>query len=504
MKHNIRIILDEKTNIYPFKYSISNLFSIDVEIENSNKESFQSISTNYDKMRECFKLDYNDKKSANYDLHTQKTIKMFCDREDCFYNYIFNNAEYIILDSINYIYILDYIKNNKELLNKKILLPIPLKLNNEDLESVEKYFKDLNNIYIMTESNEVPINIKDYRKTVEYINEFVDEVNLLNFSPLEKIMYVYDKVRDNVYTEEKEYESLFESRDLTKVLLGDKIVCVGFSKIFDIILKRLNIKTMLYDLNSKDKTGGHERNIVYVKDNKYNVDGIYYFDTTWDSKRKENDNKYLYGYRFFAKTKKEIEKYNDEDYNDVTLPTFNEELDLQFHLEYNKKSLFNIDDDLLTTINNLSKLVDGKKLITKQMMLPKSFPSFMREDLNLSYTLNSIKKYIKLMNKPINANILLDVLYNVRKIEYYKNSDKYPFDVDSFYKVVKYSDWVFDYGLKNLLDVLFKDKSKEMNLKNIKNDMINYIKDNELDRKIEQVKLSKTLRKVLDKKIEDR
>lgn len=503
MKHNIRIILDDKSDIYPFKYSVSTLFNIGIEIENSNNESFKILTTNYDEMRNSFRLDYIDKEKCFYDLHTLKILEMFCDKENTYYNYIFNNAEYIILDSDDYLKILNYIKNNKELLNMKILLPHQLKLNNENLESIEKYFKDFNNIYVSTESNVMPINIKDYRKTVEFINEFVLEVESLNLSPLEQIMYVYDKVRNNIYTKEKENESSFESRDLTKVLLGNKIVCVGFSKIFDIILKKLNINTMLYDLNSRDKTGGHERNIAYVKDNKYNVEGIYYFDTTWDSKRKNNDTNYLYGYRFFAKTKKEIEEYSKEVYIDTTFPVFKEEIDLEFQIQYTKKGLLKVDEDLLKTINNLSKLVDGKKIITNKMILPETFPSYLRENFDLCYTLNSIKKYINLMNKPINANILLEVLYNIRKIEYYRDSDKYPFDVDCFYRITKNSHWVFDQGLKKLINVLFEENAKEIYNKCLKNDMIKFIKQKELDKKIAQVKLTKTLKKVLNKKMRD-
>lgn len=501
MKHDIRIILDND-NFYDFKYSISNLFNISIIIENSNKEDFIKIITDYEKMRECFKASYELELKTSDDLHTLNTMKMFCDRKDSFYKYMIKSCEYIILESNRYEEIIEYINNNPEVLNNKILLPGYFLLNKEHLEDAEEYFKGINNIYVLTEGNDLPITLDEYRKTIEFIDNFVNEVKSLNFSPLEQIMYVYDKVRDRVYKKESTSESIFESRDITKVLFGDKIVCVGFAKIFDIILKKIGINTKIYDILSKDGNGGHERNVVYINDKKYDVEGIYYFDTTWDSK-KGNDNNYLNKYKFFAITKKEIDKYTSKDYNDECLSKYSNDLDMVLIDLLKEKELSEIDVEFIDTINYLSLLVMDKKLITRSMYFPKSFPDFLKDDFNLNDTIDSIRKLIKLMNKPIKANILLEVLYNVRKIEYYKDSIKYPFDINNFYETLLNSNWCFDYGMKNLINVLFEEKAKEIYNNSLKNNMINFIKQEELDKKIAQVKLTKTLRKVLDKKMKD-
>ena len=56
-------------------------------------------------------------------------------------------------------------------------------------------------------------------------------------------MYVYDLIRERVYTAENPEEEYFVSRDITSVLLGDKIVCVGFSNLFAAIIENLEFNS---------------------------------------------------------------------------------------------------------------------------------------------------------------------------------------------------------------------------------------------------------------------
>ena len=71
--------------------------------------------------------------------------------------------------------------------------------------------------------------------------------------------------------------------------------------------EKIGIKSDLIILEDETHTSGHARNGIFIEDPKYNINGYYYFDATWDSKRKDNDNSYLLSYKYFAKTKEQMD-----------------------------------------------------------------------------------------------------------------------------------------------------------------------------------------------------
>ena len=91
-------------------------------------------------------------------------------------------------------------------------------------------------------------------------------------------------------------ENYYKSSDVSSVLTGDSIVCAGYSNVFNAILKCLNIKAA--PLISKEAK--HQRSIIYVQDEKYNIDGVYVFDPTWDRRKNKEDKEYINRYNYFA------------------------------------------------------------------------------------------------------------------------------------------------------------------------------------------------------------
>ena len=77
-------------------------------------------------------------------------------------------------------------------------------------------------------------------------------------------------------------DKLTESRSISKSLSNGYIVCVGYSKIFCQLLSELGINSNLVYIEPKNGGGGHARVIVKVIDEKYNINGVYVFDPTWD------------------------------------------------------------------------------------------------------------------------------------------------------------------------------------------------------------------------------
>ena len=106
------------------------------------------------------------------------------------------------------------------------------------------------------------------------IDDIVAKINKYNLSPIEQIMYAYDLVRDRVYQLEDDGEDYSVSRDISSVLFGDKIVCVGFAEIFSKVLDALNIRNVLFTIVGRKS--GHMRNAVYVNDSKYDIHGVFF------------------------------------------------------------------------------------------------------------------------------------------------------------------------------------------------------------------------------------
>lgn len=149
------------------------------------------------------------------------------------------------------------------------------------------------NVYIDYQKNNSPILISTVYKISCIINAVVEEINSYDLSPLEKIMFVYDRVKYRLY--EDDLDDINSSRDLDKVLNGDKIVCAGYSNLFTAVLTSLGINSIpVIDLNIK-----HQRSLAYIKDAKYNIDGVYAFDPTWDKRKSKDDINYIDRYDYF-------------------------------------------------------------------------------------------------------------------------------------------------------------------------------------------------------------
>ena len=71
-----------------------------------------------------------------------------------------------------------YLRNNPYLKNQKIVIESKLKINNHDYHQIYNFFKEYSNITFLTEENTVPITLNEYKKTLEYLNILINEVNM--------------------------------------------------------------------------------------------------------------------------------------------------------------------------------------------------------------------------------------------------------------------------------------------------------------------------------------
>ena len=419
------------------------------------------------------------------------------------HNYLIKNCNEFVIRSDNddNEAIARYLKNNKLLTDKKIVIGRMYELG--DYLELKALFEGIPNLYFKINGNDDLIKLDDFEKTFKYINHIVNKIKRYNYSPLEQVMYAYDLVRDRVYKRENDGESYTTSRDLTSVVMGDKIVCVGFSNIFEQVLLRLGIKTMQdYIVDASNDSLGHVRNMVYIDDSKYDVKGVYYFDVTWDSKNYEADISYLDSYRFFAKTKKEMDVCSSKKFISRTFKALDDELFFDA-IDYLETDMIEeIPNEKLNTINTISRFIDNNDFLIDFRIklgidfLAKDAKRIINE--NKDKIIDVLCTYNELFDSSISADVLLKVLYTVRKNEYYENSCKYPFDLSNFIKVVQESGWIFSEDkMGRLYKEIFSDGVEYSSPIRY---MYDYVLKNELDKEISQVKLTKVLSKIRDKR----
>lgn len=389
-----------------------------------------------------------------------------------------------------------FVRDNPILLTKRIIFSDYDLLNSNLIEEIESSFgENTSNIYFKIEGNYSLITFDEYKKTTDSINKKIAEIERFDFSPLEKIMYVYDMVRDKVYLEVDEDEDKLNSRNLSSALLGDKIVCVGYSVIFQTLLNKLGIDCHKIRLDSLEHDGGHARVAIHVKDEKYDVDGIYFFDPTWDSKRNKDDNKFLSSYKYFALTKTKMDEEDKGKLIDKSFPYFSSDIAWEFDDLVDEVGFKELPNYLVNSINSMSYLVTGNNLISKLWFHPLTMDMFNPNKDEISEKIYELTNYFDVL---ISADVLLEVLYNVRKQQYYSNPEKYPFNLDDFYKTVLISDWEFD--TSEIKKIMMSFKNNEYNRKIKFLEAIKFVEESELDKRIEQVKLTKTLRNIYNSK----
>ena len=166
--------------------------------------------------------------------------------------------------------------------------------------------EELKNLVKLTDifqSMGVTIGVYDYKDVYDYhqvfnadkkIKEYANEIRKNDYSPLEKLMHAYFIAQSREYKYENDEDSSSKSRSVYGILNSDKVVCVGYSELLKSVIQEVgdeNVRVFANDVgfkdlsekNIEDKYSFHQNNIVYIKDEKYDIDGYYYLDPTWDT-----------------------------------------------------------------------------------------------------------------------------------------------------------------------------------------------------------------------------
>ncbi len=118
-------------------------------------------------------------------------------------------------------------------------------------------------------------------------------INGEELSPYEKYIYAYEIASQYIYKMGDDQVDGNESRNVVRVLNGDKIVCAGFANLLKELCDRLDIpcRTIIsspieMEINGKVQTG-HMFCMVEIEDPKYNLSGVMYSDPTMGCPKNE-------------------------------------------------------------------------------------------------------------------------------------------------------------------------------------------------------------------------
>ena len=153
---------------------------------------------------------------------------------------------------------------------------------------VELFISDDFNLYSIDET------MVAYAK----LRAVAEEIKNHDGSPFEKFLEIYGYVTSHIY--KKNEENLGMSRDIIAIMNSDDIVCVGYAKLMEYLCKEVGIDCRCSGCDlfttENEYTSSHQCNLVYMKDEKYGIDGWYHVDACWDAVRNGGEPYLNYNY----------------------------------------------------------------------------------------------------------------------------------------------------------------------------------------------------------------
>lgn len=164
------------------------------------------------------------------------------------------------------------------------------------------------NVAYLIEGNKYEItSLTKYRILNEWFNQIIEELGSLeNVSILDKVCYLYDRIKLFNYDSSSKYNRLPE------IISNRKASSCGYNLVFKEVLSRLNIPSFVCKTSMNDE---NFVSLISINDDVYKVNGIYLFDPSSDTIFKDQYRNNLarqMNYNFFAIT---LDKYNNSFYN---------------------------------------------------------------------------------------------------------------------------------------------------------------------------------------------
>lgn len=312
------------------------------------------------------------------------------------------NIEMENTNQINNVINIVYKIENK--INKKIKF-INCITKNKTIKDIEKlkFLEEDRIIKIWYEDGIIDCSIDEFiimRKNIDIIINDIQSKKLSNF---EKIIYLYDIVKKYNYKKSEDNYSM-DGRQLHKIFNTKNIICSGYARIISEVLNEIGIQAGIYKLITKNNEL-HARNIVHIKDEKYNINSIYSMEPTWESAIKED-----YAYSLFLTPIDKLKEYFPNE-------TFRQDIDV---LCGNK----NIEEINLTDRISLYQFFNNKDLTQQEIdkLLKEATKKVTLKDF--SNALVNVKIEEGISKNIINLNIPKIINYNNELTNYLNNKIK--------------------------------------------------------------------------------
>ncbi len=289
--------------------------------------------------------------------------------------------------------------------------------------------------------------LTELKKEDELLDLIVRDIKSKDYSPFEKYIAAYNIVKKfKNYLENKNDKS--EARYIRKLLNNDYMVCVGYAKLLEELLRRLEIKTYDYsvstDLSYDEgfsveekpvKFGAHARVIVKIDDPKYGINGFYVADPTWDNNLEKDY--YNHALVSFDKTSKERRMFRLSN-EDLIMNVKNMEefsLKVNFLIDHLKSSPFNkmLDEKEKETsaIRSLVNIINNiliSLLPEKYVELKNQYADLLKGSMDMKAVSDFITKageiFIGNLGKDVSINTIIEAASTVNKDVFGFNDDQ--------------------------------------------------------------------------------
>ena len=362
----------------------------------------------------------------------------------------------------------EYLKQNPCIANYDVIISNEVKLNHEDFNTIKDNFEGFKSVKVNIEGNNRLVPFSEYEQALHAIDKIIEPIKKYDLSPFEQVMFAYDLVRDRVYVKEEKGEDPRLSRDLSKVLTGDKIVCAGFTEVLAAVLDELGIKNNRYLICNDDKSEAHIRNRIFIDDKKYRIHGLYHFDATYDCKRAGSSNDHTMLYSNFALTEKERQKCDGNNWSPFRTIVLDEELINKAKSYIDKAESGDYEFEVYELAPLMNQLSVFSKMFLNDMIFDRFKNAMFRSQFNRSSIeefdydklRKALDKVIKMYNaKEIPLATLTNLFINVRSIENKEDPIKYPFNSTEIINMVSTTKRVNPEEL--LVDAIFGTGNKE-------------------------------------------
>ncbi|MDD2208165.1 MAG: hypothetical protein PHU45_02285 [Bacilli bacterium] len=300
------------------------------------------------------------------------------------------------------------------------------------------------------------VSLSEFNETREIIKIMKNNIDRFSLSEIESQMLLYDLIRERIFKQSDD-DALSASRDLSRVLKEEEIVCAGYANIFAAVSNYLGIPTFVkYYIDKKTKTPRHATNVSYVYDSVYDESFALEFDATWNSKKNKDDKDWINNYNYFGQS--EIGATTSKSGGFLVGKSFIKDIKSSYmrYLSFKEKNMF------ILIINNEIRIFI-KKLIKVYQYL-----NYQEKTKELKLFLENIDDYteiesqfikklyediINIHKKNIPIDIFIKMLYRVRRIEHSLDPKKYPLSIEIIEKIVS-DKYIIDQFVLKLLTKL--------------------------------------------------